>query len=183
MRRWLEMAIVAFSVIGGGLPAAAEDSQAWQPVQLEQGMTEFALWGALDTYEGDEVWLWLAGDVGFLLSPRHEIGPSLNVQVWLFDWEAEASGSCGGFYRYNIPLRSRRWAPFLGVRALSFLGGPREWDAEARVEGGFRHFLAEGAAVTVTGFYARRFGQHCDWGSCGTDADRLGVSLGLSMFF
>lgn len=183
MRRWLEMALAALSVAGAGLPVAAADTETWQRMELERGMTELALWGALDTYEGDELWLWLSGDVGFMLSPRHELGPTLNVQVWLFDWATDASGSCGGFYRYNIPASSQRWVPFVGARAIAFLGEPREWDAEARVEGGFRHFLNEGAAITLTGFYARRIGSHCEWAFCRDNQDRFGMTLGLSVFF
>ena len=181
MRRWMGIGLLAMAVTAAGRPSAAEET--WHRLELDKGMTELALWGALDTYEGDELWLWLSGDVGYMLSPRHEIGPSLNVQIWLFDWEADASGSCGGFYRYIIPVRSRRWVPFVGVRGLGFLGQPREWDAEARAEAGFWHFLDERAAITVTGFYARRYGHNCEWWFCEDDRDRLGMSVGLSLFF
>jgi len=181
MRRWIGMALAALSVASAGMPLAAQETG--QRVEFEKGMTELSLWGALDTLEGDELQLWLAGDVGFLLSPRHEIGPSLNVGVWLFNGDTDASGSCGGFYRYNIPVPGSRWAPFVGVRALGFLGESREWDAEARVEGGVRHFLDGGAAITVAGFYARRYGPHCEWWYCPDDEDRFGMSVGLSVFF
>jgi hypothetical protein len=181
MRRRIRTVLLAALAVAAGQPAVAEER--WDRVELDKGMTELSLWAALDTRAGDEAWLWLSGDVGFMLSPRHEVGPSLNVQILLFDWEAEASGSCGGFYRYYIPVSSRSWAPFVGARALGYIGEPRDWDTEARVEGGFLHFVAEGAAISVTAFYARRFGLHNEWWVDEEDRDRLGMSVGLSVFF
>jgi len=49
--------------------------------------------------------------------------------------------------------------------------------------GGFLHFLAEGATISVTGFYAWRFGLHNEWWVDEEDRARLGMSVGLSVFF
>jgi hypothetical protein len=66
---------------------------------------------------------------------------------------------------------------------MGFLGEQRDWDAEARVEGGIRHFLSESSAITLTGFYGRRFGPHCEWWYCPDDNDRFGMTVGVSAFF
>ena len=50
------------------------------------------------------------------------------------------AGACGGFYRYNVPIGSRRVVPFIGARAVGYLGEYSEWDAELRAEAGIRHF-------------------------------------------
>lgn len=177
--RMLTTAIVV--VVAGSAGVFAEEP--WQRMQLRAGMKELALWGALDVDEGDHPWLWLGGDLGFMASPRHEFGPTMDLQLWLFDWETAAGGAGGGFYRYHIPIRSRRVGPFLGARALGYYGEQREWDAEIRAEGGFWHFLTESTAISVTGFYGRRFGPHCGWCYCPDDRDRFGMSVGLSAFF
>jgi hypothetical protein len=171
----------AAAFIAVGAPAGAEEP--WQRVQFASGMRELSLWGALDVHLGDLIVLWIGGDLGFMLSPRHEVGPTMDLQVWVFDWDYVDGGSCGGFYRYNIPVRSRRVAPFVGVRAMGFLGDQRDWDAEARAEGGIRHFLSTSSAITLTGFYGRRFGPHCEWWYCPDDNDRFGMTVGVSAFF
>jgi hypothetical protein len=177
---WATVGALAVAIATGN-PVQADDP--WRRVQLRTGMRELSMWGALDVDEGGQTWLWLGGDLGFMVSPRHEIGPTMDLQLWWFDWESAAGGACGGFYRYHVPVRSRRVEPFLGVRAVGYLGEYREWDAEVRAEGGLWHYMTESTAINLTGFYGRRFGPHCEWWYCPDDRDRFGMSVGLSVFF
>jgi hypothetical protein len=183
MKRRLEMAIAALSVAGAGLPLAAADTEPGQRVELDKGMTELSLWGALDTDELDYAWLWFGGDVGFLVSPRHELGATVYLQYVVFDWATAVGGACGGFYRYNVPIGSRRVVPFIGARAVGYLGEYSEWDAELRAEAGIRHFTGNATAIDLTGYWGRRFGPDCEGAYCPDDSDRAGLSVGLSVFF
>ena len=183
MRRWIEMAFVAVSVAVAGLPAAAGAEETWHRVELDKGMTEFSLWGSFDADERDYAWLWFGGDVGFLVSPRHELGATVYLQYVVFDWATAVGGACGGFYRYNVPIGSRRVVPFIGARAVGYLGEYSEWDAELRAEAGIRHFTGNATAIDLTGYWGRRFGPDCEGAYCPDDADRAGLSLGLSVFF
>lgn len=175
------MVMAAAAVVATGAPCADEEPQ--ERVHLKSGMRELSLWGALDVHESDQIWVWLGADLGFMLSPRHELGPTFDLQSWIFNWDTDAVASFGGFYRYNIPVRSRRFVPFMGARAMGFLGDQREWDAEARVEGGVWNFLGENAAINLTGFYGRRFGPHCEWWYCPDNPGHFGMSIGVSVFF
>ena len=172
MSRWIEMAFVAVSVAAAGLPAAAGDEEPWQRVELDKGMTEFSLWGSLDADERDYAWLWFGGDVGFLVSPRHELGATVHSTL-----------GCGGFYRYNFPIDSRLVVPFIGARAVGYLGGYQDWDAEVRAEGGIRRFIGSGTAIDLTGYWGRRIGPACERTYCPDDSDFAGLSVGLSVFF
>lgn len=181
MRRWIGMVVVAAATAAGGPPVAAGEIS--QPIEFEKGVTELSLWGALDVDEGDEAWLWFGGDVGFLVSPRHEVGATVYLQFRAEDWVTALGSACGGFYRYNIPIGSRRVVPFVGFRAVGYLGEYEQWDAEVRAEGGIWHFVSEGMAINLTGYYGRRFGHDCEGGYCPEDRDRWGMSVGLSVFF
>jgi len=187
MRRPVFMVFAAAVTIGTVLPAAGQESpkQVWP----QPGRLELSLGGSLTSYGDNNSSLRLAGDLGFMLSPRHEAGPTLNLQIWNSDLGKYAWGSIGVFYRYNIPTRSRHLIPFGGVRVVwpvgvVWLSGyDQEWDAEARAEFGIRYLVGGRFSLDLTTFYRRTLGSLCEWSGCSEDEDRFGFAIGVSVFF
>jgi hypothetical protein len=187
MRRPISMVFAVAVTIGAVLPAAGQESA--RQVWLQPGMQEFSLWGSLNSYGDNTSSLRLAGDFGFMLSSRHEVGPTFNLQLWDSDLGTDAWGSFGVFYRYSIPIRSRHLIPFGGARVVwpvgvVWLSGyDQEWDAEARAEVGIRYIVAGRTSLDLTTFYRRTFGSLCEWSGCSEDEDRIGFAIGISVFF
>jgi hypothetical protein len=151
-------------------PASAQEP--FDRIQLDTGLKELSFWLGVNVDEGDDALLGFGGDVGFLVSPRHELGATV-----------QSSLGCGGFYRYNFPIDSRRVVPFIGARAVGYLGEYQDWDAEVRAEGGIRRFIGRGTAIDLSGYWGRRIGPDCEGAYCPDDSDFAGISVGVSLFF
>jgi hypothetical protein len=187
MRRPISTVLAAAVTIGAGLPAAGQESpkQEW----FQPGGHELSLGGSLTSYGDNDFLLHLAGDFGYMLTSRHEVGLSLNLQFWISDVEKDVWGSCGFLYRYNVPIRISHLIPFAGVRVVWPFGlvwpygDEQQWDAEVLAEAGFRFVVGPSISLNLMGYYGRILGYQCGWMGCPADPSGFGYAIGMSGFF
>jgi len=152
--------------------------------ELEKGLKEVSFLFSLEHVQGSGTYLSIMGEYGFMITPRHELGPVLNLGYSNPDSPGRGSSTSGGaglFYRYNIPNKSKKLLPFVGGRVLGFFGGIDSMNYELRPEIGIRMMPAPGASVNLILFYREIFQSDSPWHD--QTGSRFGVTAGVSIFF
>ena len=158
--------------------------QTTMAAELEKGLNEVSFFFSLDRVGGTGTYIGIMGEYGFMLTPRHELGPVLNMTYSNSDRPGRggsASGGLGLFYRYNIPNKSKKLLPFVGGRVLGYFGDIDYMTWELRPEIGIRLMPVPGASVNLILFYREIFQSDPHWGD--RWGSRFGVTAGVSIFF
>lgn len=152
--------------------------------ELEKGLRELSFFMVLEHERGSRTHLLISGEIGFLITARHEVGPVFSLGYSNPDSPTASSSTSGGvgvFYRYNLPVRSKILLPFVGGRATGFFGDMDFRDSELRAEIGLRVMPAPGASVNVALFYQETFQSDPPWYD--EFRSRIGLTAGVSIFF
>jgi hypothetical protein len=166
-------------IVAVGVVAMVVSAVPARCAELEAGAHEASFSGTFESAQGSGSALQITGDLGFLLTRHHEVGPTASLyQVGGGGWSTQTGGSAGAFYRYNFATKAPKQVPFLGFRIQRALGDYDLFRDQFEADAGIRFLPVPAVSVNVTGFYRRNSG-----GWEGANRSSGGVTVGISFFY